>query len=114
MGCVEHDWGKLAHYRKRAHVHHEIVIAEAGAALSEKNLHIPCLATFFHRMPHIPRRNKLSLLDVDGASTERRRDHKIGLAAKKCGDLQYVDNFRHLSDIRHLVNVSEHGDLNFV
>src|ERR1700674_2598555 len=65
-------------------------------------------------MPHIPWRDKLSLLNIDRAATERHRHYEIGLTAEKCRNLQYIHGLRDLRHVGHFVNISEYGDLQFV
>src|SRR5450755_3498652 len=64
-------------------------------------------------MPHVPWRNKLSLLDVHGAPALRRSYKKIGLPAKKCRNLKNVDRFGHTWNVRYLMHVGQHRDTNF-
>ena len=60
-------------------------------------------------MLHVPRREELTLLDVDRAARMRRGDKQIGLAAEKSGNLQHVDRLRGDRALRGLVHVGEHG-----
>ena len=114
MRRVENYGRELTHDRERAHVDDQIVVSEAGAALREKDLRVAGFAALLYRMPHVPRRNKLSFLDIDGAAAERGRDHEVGLAAEKGGNLQHVGDFRDLGHVRHFVDIRKHGELNFV
>src|SRR5664279_3714494 len=113
MRGVEHHWRELSHDRQRPHVDHEIVVAERGATLGHKDLLTPGFLDFLHRMPHVPWRNKLSLLDVDGASALRRSYQKIGLAAKKRWNLKNVDRFGHTRNVPYLMHVGQHRDPKF-
>src|ERR1700683_674208 len=114
MRRIENHWRKLAHNRERAHVHNQIVVAETTTTLRQKDLRVAGLAAFFYRMPHVPGRNKLSFLNVDGAPAERSRYHKIGLPAKKRGDLQHIGHFRDSGDIGHFMYIGEYWKLNFI
>src|ERR1700730_6455276 len=114
MRRVKNHGSELAHDRKRAHIHDEVVIAKTRAALRQKDLCITCLAALFHSMPHVPRRHELSLLDIDRAAAERSRYHEISLAAQKCRDLKHINDFRDLSDVGHFVNIRKNQNLKFV
>src|SRR6267143_691370 len=82
----------LAHPVERAHVRDQIVVAESCAALGETKFLTTERRQFLSNIFYVPRRKKLSLLHVDRASGFRRRFQKIGLAAKKRGDLQQIDH----------------------
>ena len=58
------------------------------------------------RVPDVPRRQELSLLDVHGPPGPGRRHQQVGLAAQKRGDLQHVD---HLGDRRGLIGLVDIG-----
>jgi hypothetical protein len=57
---------------------------------------------------HVPRRQKLALLDVDHASGHGCRDQEIGLAAEESWDLQHVHRFGDGRALRRLVHIGEH------
>src|SRR5580658_740551 len=114
MRRVKNHGRELAHDGQRAHIDDKVVIAETTTALREKDLRVARLAALLNRMLHVPRRNKLPLLDVDSAAAQRRRNYKVSLAAKKRGDLQHIDDFRHFCDVRHFVDIGENRKLNFV
>ena len=113
MRRVEYHGRKLAHDGKRAHIDNEIVVAETGTTLGQKNLRVARLAAFLHCVPHVPRRNELSFFDVYGAAAERSGDHEIGLAAQECRNLQHIDYFCDLRDITHFMNVGQNRNLQF-
>ena len=114
MRRVENDRRDLAHDGQRAHVHDQIVVSELDAALGKKHLVVACLATLCDRVLHVPGRNELAFLDVDGAAAERGGDEQIGLAAQKCGNLQDVDDFGDARNVGRFMNVGEHRDVHFV
>ena len=58
-------------------------------------------------MPHVPRRQELALLDVDGAPGQRRGDEQVGLAAKESRDLQHIDDFGGEIALTGLVHVGQ-------
>ena len=53
-------------------------------------------------------------LMLTGASAQRRCNHKISLPAQKRGNLQHVDDFRDSCNVRDLVNVGQHRNLNLI
>src|SRR5258708_1237696 len=105
MRRVKYDGRKLPHDGERTHVYNQVVIPEGGAALGEKHLRVSRLAAFLDGMTHVPRRNKLPFLDVDGPAAERGGNHKISLPAEKCRNLQNVDDFGHFWHVGHLGNI---------
>ena len=114
MRRIENHGREFAHDGERAHIHNQVVVAETGAALRQKDLSIPCLAAFFHCVTHVPGRNELSFLDVDCPAAERCGDHKVSLTTQKRGNLQHVDNFCDFTDIHRCVYISEHRNLHLV
>ena len=107
---VEDHRRELAHDGQRAHVHHQIVVAERGAALGEKDALAAGLADFLDRMTHVPRRDELAFLDVHGAAALARRDQQIGLAAEEGGNLQHIDGFGDARHVGGFVHVGQHGN----
>src|SRR5678815_4270084 len=98
----------LAHNGERSHIDDQIVVAEAGAALGEKNFVVTCLAALRDRMLHVPRGDELTFLDIDGAPAERGRNDEVRLAAQERGDLQNVNDFCYSRNIGlSLIHISE-------
>src|SRR5438045_9414942 len=91
VGAVKHDRRHLSHYGKSPVVHHQRVVAEAGAALSEKHALVAGGADLFYRVRHVPGSDELPLLDVDGTAGLAGCYQQIGLAAKERGNLEHVD-----------------------
>ena len=65
-------------------------------------------------MPHVRRRNELSLLDVHDPLAHGCGDNQICLAAEKCWDLQYVHNFRNFRNIGSFMDVSQYRNVHFI
>ena len=68
------------------------------------------LAHLLNGVPHVPRRNKLSLLDIHPAAALPCRDQQVGLPAQKRGYLQHVHGFGHSRHVGGLVDVGQHGN----
>src|SRR5215472_7679614 len=114
MCRVEYHRGELAHDRQRPHIDHQIVVAETGSPLSQENPRIACIAALLNRMTHIPRRNKLPLLDVHRAPAQCGRDHQIRLPAEKGWDLDDVCHFRYLTYVPGFMHIGQDRKMNFV
>src|SRR4051812_45196469 len=114
MSSVEYYRRELAHDGERAHVHHQIVVAEACAALSHEDAIVSRRAAFLNHVLHVPWRNELALLDVDRALGHTRSRYQIGLAAEESRDLKHVGDFCNLRHIFGFVNVGENWDVYFV
>ena len=56
---------------------------------------------------HIPRREKLALLDIHHAAGTRRRDQQVGLAREQRRDLQDIDDFRGRRGLRRFMDVGQ-------
>src|SRR4029450_281608 len=78
---------------ERAHVRNKVVIAETGAALRETEFLITKRTQFLGDIADVPGRKKLTLFHIESPTRLRSRLQEIGLAAKKCRDLQHVDLF---------------------
>ena len=114
MRRIENDRRELPHDRGRPHIDHEIVVSKTRATFRQENLRVACLPALFHGMPHIPRRNKLALLDVNRAPAQGRRHNQVSLAAEKCRNLQYVSDFRHLNEVRGFMHIGQNGQIQFI
>src|ERR1051325_1398598 len=101
---------ELAHDRKRAHVNHQIIVAEACATLRQQQLLAPGAPRLLYNVARVRGREKLSLFDVDGAPCPDSRDDQIRLATKKSRDLKNVCDLCDLLDLRYVVNVRDHAD----
>lgn len=94
VGGVEADRNaELAHRGEPPHVHDEIVVAEAGAALGEQDA--ARAGELSDHPAHLPRRHELTLLHVDGFSGGGAGEQKVGLPAEEGGHLEEV---HHLGD----------------
>src|SRR5215213_9183366 len=67
--CDIEDDGRaeFAHDRKRAHINHQIIVAEACAPLRQQKLFTSRAPGLLHYIARVLRRKKLSLLNVDGS-----------------------------------------------
>jgi hypothetical protein len=100
--------GELAHDGQRTHVHHQVAVAERGAALSEKNAVITCGAHLLHSVLHVPGRDELALLNVHRAPGLGGGHQDVGLPAKERGDLDDVHHLACPLGLLGTVHVSEH------
>src|SRR5712691_1756301 len=114
MGHIKHYRdSKLAHDRKRSHIHHEVIVTKTYSALGEHQFLAADCARFLHDVASVMRRKKLPLLNVNRTAGTRSFQNQISLAGKKRRNLKYVGNFGNRSDLRDIVNVSEDGSANF-
>ena len=81
----------LGQDRQRAHVGHQRVVAEAGAALAQEDPLVAARGDLAGDVLHVPGREELALLDVDRVAGLGRGDQEIGLAAQIGRDLQDID-----------------------
>jgi molybdopterin biosynthesis enzyme len=68
MGNIKDQWQATAnifHGSKAQHIHYQIIVAHAGAALAEHDFVIAALAEFIHYIAHLTRAEKLWLFNVD-------------------------------------------------
>ena len=71
----------LRHLRQRPHVDDERVVAEARAAFGDQHVWISRTGNFRDDVLHVPRREKLTLLDLDDPARRGGGDQQIGLPA---------------------------------
>ncbi len=109
MGAVKDDRGQGTHHGERAEIHDKIVVAEGRAALGEKYAIVAGGAEFFDGVRHVPRRDELTFLDVDGAAGFACGYEEVGLTAEECGDLEDVDRFGGDFAMRGLMDVGQDG-----
>ena len=113
MRAVEDDGGERAHGRKTAKIYYQIVVAEAGAALGEKDATVAGGTNFFDGVGHVPWGDELALLNIDGAPGFSGGDEQVGLTAEEGGDLEDVDGFGRDFALAGLVNVGEDREAGF-
>src|SRR5262245_18279144 len=107
MSHVKNDWhAEFAHDWKRAHVHHQVVVAKAHPALSDHHPFTTGSLDFLDDVARILRRETLPLLNTDGAPGARSFSNQVRLPAKKCGNLQYIDDCRNPHDLPNFVHVA--------
>ena len=88
------------------------MISEGGPALGDEDPRIPCVDNLCDHIPHLVGREKLSFLDVDGASALGCGHEQVGLPAKKCRNLEHVGNLGGDARLTGLVDIGEdrHAD----
>jgi len=94
-----------------AHVHDEIVVAEAGATFGEDDFLVAGGGNFFGDVAHVPGREELGFFYVDDAAGFGGGDEEIGLAGEEGGDLEDVDDFGGWGGLGGVVNVGEDGEM---
>ncbi|MNT24078.1 hypothetical protein D3C72_1595320 [compost metagenome] len=99
----------LLHDAKAQHVDHQVVIAEAGAAVAQDQLIVARFLEFFDDIGHLPRAEELRLLDVDDFACFCQGHDEVRLAREEGGQLQHVDHFGHLLRLPWLMHVGNHG-----
>ena len=107
VGGVEDDGGERAHDGQRAEIDDEVVVAKGCAALGEEDALVTCRADLLEPVAHVPGRDELALLDVNGAPSAASGDQQIGLTAEESGNLQDVDGFGGDFAVGRLMNVGE-------
>ena len=111
MGGVEDDRraGLAPEDRQRAHIGDERIVAETCPPFGHQDVSQTGGVELGDDVLHIPRRKKLTLLDVDGPAGLGRGDQKIGLTAEESRDLQRVDRLRNRLALAALVHVGDDG-----
>ena len=113
MRAVEDDRGERAHDGEAAKIDYQVVVAEAGAALGEKDALVAGGANFFYGVGHVPRGDELALLYIDGAPGFSGGDEQVGLPAKEGWDLEDVYGFGCDFALAGLVDIGEDGKAGF-
>ena len=99
--------------RNRAHVGHEIVVAERRAALGEQDFFRARAPGLVHHLAHFRRRQELALFDVHNLAGDGGGFNQIRLAAEERGDLQDVHDLARDGGLRFGVNVRQHRHAEF-
>ena len=95
-------------------VHHQILIAEHGASLSQHDFVVARLTYFLDSKAHSLTREELSLLDVDGLARLGSGHKEVGLATEESWDLQNVNILGSHGGFFCCVDVSHHGEFEFL
>src|ERR1700760_2982718 len=107
MRAVKDNRSELSHDRQRTHIDDKVVVAEAGSALGEKDATVTRRFYFLDGMIHIPWRDELSLLHVNGAPGASRSEQQVGLTAKECRNLEHIGTFGGDFALRRLVDIGQ-------
>jgi hypothetical protein len=110
-GVEDHGTAGVAHDRQRAHVGHEVVVAEGSAALAHHDVvGAARLARLVHHVLHVGGREELALLDVHRLAGACDGMDEVRLAAEEGWRLQHVHVLGHLRHFFLGVNVGQHRD----
>ena len=107
-GVEDHRRAGALEDRQRAHVGDQCVVAERYATLGHQYIAVARAGDFHDHVLHIPGREELPLLDVDGLARIGGGDQQIGLTRQERRDLQHVDCLRHARALFGVVHVGEH------
>ena len=113
VGGVEADrHAQLAHAcTRRAHVHHQVAVAEGGAALGERaRWRLPASRHLRQHVAHVARGQELALLHVHAPAVPGAGHHQVGLAAEEGRDLEHVHHPPGGLGLASLVDVGEAGE----
>jgi hypothetical protein len=115
---IETDRRPFAHNAQPAKVHHQITIAERGAALREHDVFAARRAQLRRHVFHVLWRKELSLLHIDRAAVllrrVRRRDQQVGLAAEERRYLKHSTNPRDRVTLLRIVHIACHRNSELV
>lgn len=100
--------GNLFHDAEAQHVHHQVVVAEAGAAVAQDDLLVARLGELVDDVEHLRGAEELRFLDVDDAAGLGQRHHQVGLASQERRQLQDVGDFGHGGRLPGFVHVGDH------
>ncbi len=93
VGGINDGWVSVVlHNSEAAHIDHEVLVAESGAAVGLPDFFGACFFELVGDELHFIGRKELSLLHIDGAASGGSRNEEVGLAAEKGRDLQRVDD----------------------
>ena len=112
-GVEDHRAAGLAHDRQGAHVDHQVVVAEGGAALGEEDVAVAGRFQLADRVLHVPRGEELPFLDVDDLPGGAGRGQQIGLPAEERRDLQDVEHLGRRGDLSDVVHIGENRQPEF-
>ena len=117
MGGIEdHGAAERLELGQAAVIHHQGVVAEAGAPLGEPEPAAAGLQAEFrqlgHHLGHVPGRQELALFHIHapGAARHRRRGglEQIGLTAEVGGNLEHIHHLSSRCRLVAFVDVGEH------
>src|SRR5690606_27797275 len=109
----EHRVLELFHDAEAEHVHHQVVVAEAGAALAEDDLVVTGFFALGDDVLHFLGGQELGFLDVDDGAGFGHGHHQVSLPAQEGRQLDDVADFRRRSSLTRLVHVRDDGHAEF-
>src|SRR5215213_1330772 len=104
---------KLAHNRKRAHIDDEVVITKTRASFRQQELFTTYFPSLIDDVAGVLRREKLTFLDVNSLPRFCGRQYQIGLPREKGRYLKHIHYFGNTLNLRDVVHVSEHREVDF-
>src|SRR5438093_375869 len=107
---VDHRPAEAAHDDEPAHVHDQVVVAEARAALGEQDALAARERELLDRLRQVAGRQELTLLHVDRTAGPGGRGEQPALARQESGDLQRVGHLGGGPDLDRLVDIGEDRD----
>ena len=114
MGDIQDDGHiKLLHNGNIPVIHHQILIAEHRAALSEHNLVVARLTHLLDGKAHSFARKELSFLDVHRLARLGGSHQEVGLAAEESWNLHDIDVFCGHRSFFGSMDIGHHGEFEF-
>ena len=106
MSDVKHHWHiQGLHNAEAQHIHHKVVVPEAGAALTQDHLVVTGFPTLRNDVLHFLWRQELGLLDIDDRSGFCHGNNKIRLSAQESRQLDDIANFCGRCSLPGFVNI---------
>jgi hypothetical protein len=108
MGAVEDDWGvgRGRHFGQAPEIDDQRVVPERDTTLRHEDPLVAGATHLLDRVFHIPRRQKLPLLDVDRDPCLTGGEQQVGLPRQESGNLQHI---HHLGDRGALGGIMDIG-----
>ncbi len=109
MSRIEHNRRtKSCHDRQGTHIGNKRIIAERNAAFCRQHIGIAAFRDLGKNILHVPRRQKLALLDVHDASSLCRSDQQIGLTAEERRNLQDINHGSNFGTLLFRMDIGQH------
>src|SRR3989338_6868342 len=99
----------FAHDGERAHVYNQIVITERRPPFGQEHILVSSFCDLFRGQFHFGRREKLSLLDINGSSSFPRGLQKLRLPAKERRNLKHICHLCCDGSLIRQMNIRENG-----
>ena len=110
-GIKNNGVAELTHNGERAHIHHQVMVAEGCPPFCHCQIRIMGFFHFFNHIFHVFRCHELALFHIHRFACHGSAVNQVCLAAEEGGNLQHIQHFGCRSQLGHIMDVGQYRHL---